>query len=518
MHASLPYPVLADAAQVLSEQLQENLKRLAGLLGPEAARLDRQFRQRLESWQLDPRQSKAICAVTAGSICGLLAGGAAMPRIFEELDYQGRRLAKLDLKPQQVLDALREYDKVLPPALRKLAHGQQDNLQWVREQLQFCTVLILNQAYYQVRETESRTFYELTRRELEAGGPEDLLRGVAEVLREYTSAAAAKIYVQPQLTAARIGEASDDAEAFDPDWGRSFRRIWSVPLAGRSSIEGVLQLGFETDYEWLPREQELLKSAAERCVAAIERARLLEDLAAQRDQIRGLAARMMQVEEAERRRISRELHDEAGQSLLCIRLQLEMLERAVPEACSDHRLRLREVRDLTEHTIVEMRRLIAALSPAVLQQLGLGAALRQLANRLRELTRCRVTLKLGRLHSVPKELAVITYRLIQECCNNIAKHSAARNINISVRTADGRVWLQVEDDGVGFDVEEAFARPGTYGLSGVRERVAVLGGACVVSSARAEDKPSGRTGTQLQIELPLPGRHGKTGRRRPVSP
>src|ERR1700680_5223960 len=91
---------------------------------------------------------------------------------------------------------------------------------------------------------------------------------------------------------------------------------------------------------------------------------------------------MRYVEEMERRRISGELHDEAGQSLLCIRLQMELSEQSLPEK-GEWREKLRDARDLTERTILEMRRLIAALSPAVLEQLGLGAALRQLVKRVR---------------------------------------------------------------------------------------------------------------------------------------
>ncbi len=147
---------------------------------------------------------------------------------------------------------------------------------------------------------------------------------------------------------------------------------------------GVIQFGFSKTYEWLPREVELLSAAAERCVLAAEKARLVRDLAAREGQIRELAGRMLEVEERERRRISSELHDETGQSLLCIRLQLEMLEAATPENCAHLKSGLGEARALTESTIVEIRRLISALSPAVLQQLGLAAALRQLATRLRQ--------------------------------------------------------------------------------------------------------------------------------------
>ena len=168
------------------------------------------------------------------------------------------------------------------------------------------------------------------------------------------------------------------------------RSVWSIPLAAGGRTAGVMQFGFSKPYEWLPREQELLAAAAERCLMAAEKARLMEDLAAREEQIRQLAEHMLHVEEIERRRISRELHDEAGQSLLCIRLQMELLEQALPSEHVEWIGKLREARDLTERTILEMRRLIAALSPAVLEQLGLGAALRQLVNRFRRLHPIRV--------------------------------------------------------------------------------------------------------------------------------
>lgn len=95
-------------------------------------------------------------------------------------------------------------------------------------------------------------------------------------------------------------------------------------------VTGLIQFGFVKPYEWLPREQQLLQAAAERCVLAAEKARLMEDLSERESQVRRLAERMMHVEEAERRRISRELHDQSGQDLLWLRLQIEMPENGVP--------------------------------------------------------------------------------------------------------------------------------------------------------------------------------------------
>ncbi len=175
--------------------------------------------------------------------------------------------------------------------------------------------------------------------------------------------------------------------------------------------------------------------------------------------------------------------------------------------------KLREARDLTERTILEMRRLIAALSPAVLEQLGLGAALRQLVNRFRRLNPIRVKLLLSRLGRLPQHTEIIVYRLVQECFNNIAKHSAASSVNISVSSADGWVRLAVEDNGVGFRVEEALARKDSFGLSGMRERVALLGGRFEIRShPRRRIRQYGRNGTGNGTGWEWIGRSQRTGR------
>jgi signal transduction histidine kinase len=260
----------------------------------------------------------------------------------------------------------------------------------------------------------------------------------------------------------------------------------------------------------------------------------MEDLAAREEQVRRLAEHMLHVEEVERRRISRELHDEAGQSMLCIRLALEMMEQALPPEAEPIRARLVETRDITERTILEVRRLIAALSPAVLEQLGLGAALRQLVTRFRAVHPARVRLHLSRLQNLPKKIELIVYRLVQECCNNIAKHSGASHVNLSAASADGILRLLVEDNGVGFHTEEALQRRDSFGLAGIRERVALLGGKFELESWPAPEivhkdavnkdtvshsvpggkaggkksklriTPKPRRGTRIRIELPVP--------------
>lgn len=527
-------PELADAADVLSDQLRVHLQRLALLLEPHTDKIERKFLNRLRGLGFEPKQRLALSAITPGAAARVLAQGLPALEFIEQVEYNGRRLAKLNLPPSAILEALEEYDRILTPTLQALIPEEDSNFRWVREQLHFCVILTLNNAYYQVREAETQAFYELFRIEMEAANLEDLLRRFTESLVHVCHADAGRLYMlNEDSTQWVVKAASPKPDPFvtcnhpglikklsrprflnggpsngngtagvilDQSWQDRFACCWSIPLAANGRTAGVMQFGFSKSYEWLPREQELLAAAAERCLMAAEKQRLMEDLAQREEQVRRLAEHMLHVEEMERRRISRELHDEAGQSLLCIRLQMELIEQELPETGGEWKVKLREARDLTERTILEMRRLIAALSPAVLEQLGLGAALRQLINRFQRLHACRVRLQISKMGALPQQIEIIAYRLVQECFNNIGKHSAASNVNISLSSADGWLKLAVEDNGVGFRVEEALAKRDSFGMSGMRERVALLGGKFYVESRMEAPK----RGTKISIELPIP--------------
>jgi len=523
-------PELADAADVLSDQLRVHLLRLAVLLEPHADRIERKFMSRLRQLEFDPAQRSALAAITPGAAARILAAGKTALQFIETVEYNGRRLAKLNLPPSAILEALQEYDRILTPALESLAQDDQSNFQWVREQLHFCVTLTLNNAYYQVREAETQSFYELFRIELESRNLQELLRRFLDALVHSCNADAGRLYMlsedgntwilkagSPKMAELAVpnrpglakrlaephymnGDGRKNAAVLDANWHKRYTSCWSIPLAADGRTAGVMQFAFSRPYEWLPREQELLAAAAERCLMAAEKARLMEDLARREEQVRRLAEHMLHVEEMERRRISRELHDEAGQSLLCIRLQLELIEQALPESEREWRGKLGEARDLTERTILEMRRLIAALSPAVLEQLGLAAALRQLINRFQRLQTCRVRLQLSKMRGrLPQQTEVITYRLVQECFNNIGKHAQASQVNISLTSTDGILKLTVEDNGVGFKIEEAQEKRESFGLSGMRERVALLGGNFQVESRTEAPK----RGTKISIDLPI---------------
>jgi two-component system sensor histidine kinase UhpB len=211
-------------------------------------------------------------------------------------------------------------------------------------------------------------------------------------------------------------------------------------------------------------------------------------------EIRHLEAESRHAEEEERRRIGRELHDEAGQSMALLRLQLEMLERGAPE---NLRGPLGEARDLAGRMAVELRRIVAALSPAVLERLGLAAALRHLVGRFEKIHPASVRLRVQGLNGpLPRPVEEVIYRVAQECLQNVARHTRASHVNLCLRAADKRIRLSVADDGAGFCADPAVGKPKSFGLAGMRERAALLGGTLVVGS-----KPG--KGTSVTLELPL---------------
>lgn len=440
-------------------------RHIAGLrsaLRSKAEQLNQQFHSRLRKAGWDAGQIRALLAITpaacaqAGSLTGFL----------KHLDDQGRRLAKLNVPQTALSELLEQFGQHLEPLLG-------GRFAPAREQLQMATRLILNQAYYQVREAESQAFFGLSRAAAEADDLEDLLRRSVGVLAHTMHASSAWLLRLEGPVPAKLAR---PLYAEDPPGSN-----WSFPF-GPST---VLQLNFPVPYRWLPRERALLAAAAARCQEAVERVGMQAE-------IRRLGAEAQRAEEEERRRIGRELHDEAGQSMMVLRLQLEMLERRAP---SGLRPELAQARDLAGRTAVELRRIVAALSPSVLEQLGLDAALRHLVARFRQITPVPVRVTLCR-QRVPRRMEEVIYRVAQECLHNIARHSRAKHVNLCLRAADKKIKLSVADDGAGFRVDAGRGKPMSFGLTGMRQRAALLGGVLAVRSAPG-------AGTRVILELPF---------------
>src|SRR5262249_16877718 len=182
--------------------------------------------------------------------------------------------------------------------------------------------------------------------------------------------------------------------------------------------------------------------------------------------------RTVAAQEAERRRLARELHDETGQALTSILLGLGSLEDTLED--DDARAAVEHVRELVVHTLQSVRQLAVDLRPKVLDDFGLVPALERLTETLAQQTGLRIEFLARIDERLPEEIETALYRIVQEALTNVVKHASARQVSIVLTRNDRMVTALIEDDGRGFD--PSATREGGFGIEGIRERVALLGG------------------------------------------
>ena len=283
-----------------------------------------------------------------------------------------------------------------------------------------------------------------------------------------------------------------DSVLDDPDVDHEAMRLigastglW-VPLLVRGRAIGVLaahdKLG--ADVRFTDTDLRLAETFAARAALAVD---LSERIA--RDSLR----RVVEGQELERRRLARELHDETGQALTSILLGLKALEERSKDPAS--RAATEELRELVVSTLQDVRRLAVELRPSALDDFGLVAALERLAESFAEQTGISVDFQAALAgERLPEEVETALYRIVQESLTNVVKHAQARRVSILLARKDGAVKAVVEDDGQGFDPAEQTDEG--YGLMGMRERLALLGGRLEVESGHDG-------GTTIAAEVPV---------------
>ncbi|MFE1882769.1 HAMP domain-containing sensor histidine kinase [Streptomyces diastatochromogenes] len=201
------------------------------------------------------------------------------------------------------------------------------------------------------------------------------------------------------------------------------------------------------------------------------------------------SARVLLAQEAERRRIAQELHDEVGQSMTAILLALK---RSADEADEPLRGELRQAQEITRGSLDEVRRLVRRLRPGVLEDLGLLSALTSLTTEFATHTGLRLVRRFDNgLPALDQETELVLYRVAQEALTNVARHAEADQVEVSLHHTDGSVVLAVVDDGRGTGV----AREGA-GIRGMRERALLIGATLDVTS-----QP--KAGTKVRLTVPL---------------
>jgi len=216
-----------------------------------------------------------------------------------------------------------------------------------------------------------------------------------------------------------------------------------------------------------------------------------ESLQAQRD-LKQLSKRLVDAEERERRAVSRELHDEVGQSLSALLLNVENLtEMSVEEG--SFRQRLQNIKMLAENCVNEVRNMALLLRPSMLDDLGLIPALEWQGREVSKRTGMLVdTVEENVSDNLPEERKTCVYRIVQEALNNCSKHAHAKNVRVVVRQEPNHLRVSIEDNGKGFEP----SRVRGLGLVGMKERVSQLGGVLEVDSDPVR-------GTRLRVDLPL---------------
>ena len=213
-----------------------------------------------------------------------------------------------------------------------------------------------------------------------------------------------------------------------------------------------------------------------------------------KEQLRQLSQQLVSSQEEERKMLSRELHDEIGQSLTALRIELGNLQRSRSAPGEEFDRHLEETKKLAEHTLRSARSISMGLRPSMLDELGLGPALQWQVREFSRRFNISVRLELhSDLQDLPDQHRTYLYRIVQEGLTNCARHSQAKNIRIVVEDTADEITIMVADDGVGFRVNER-SRAG-LGLLGISERVRELGGRFDIDSA------PGR-GAKLHVALP----------------
>jgi signal transduction histidine kinase len=517
------------AVPPFKESSRELIVEVARALEPYFPDITNHWRDRLiAEFGFDGRTLAALERLTLAAGCSYFCHDD-FPGFEENLQYFGTRLSKLQVNTRSVARSLELYLLSCDPYIAGLFPEREAEAKAALEMLSSVSFVIISGAYFDARTLESQSLLSILDAELAAGDLGILLQKVVDITtRTFQASMGALLLREPEGDALKLSASAGAHLSLPPDFrianGAGFagkiaansepgmildtsveddpftpvvrtraRTLWGVPLKANGHPVGVLVIGFNKPYEWLPTERELMRAIGDRTALAIERARMTDALREREQKIAELSAHLLRVQEEERKRISRELHDETGQALMVIRLYLGMMESATKERAA--RGKIRETVEVVDRTIEGIRRIIAKLSPLVLQELGLASAIRKEAKHLAKTTgvkaRVLIAQHVGRL-APGTEQAI--YRVVQEALHNVAKHAQAHNVTVQVSREDRTVHVVVEDDGVGMQ-PRSVSQTRCYGLAGIKERITVLGGVARVISAKGK-------GTRIEIAVP----------------
>ncbi|MDR3577300.1 MAG: GAF domain-containing sensor histidine kinase [Anaerolineaceae bacterium] len=288
-----------------------------------------------------------------------------------------------------------------------------------------------------------------------------------------------------------------------PNWvwvpcGRHIRCWMGVPLQVKGQVIGLFSIDKGIPNFFTARHAELAKAFAAHAALALNNARMFAQICETQEQLVGLSAQVIAAQEKERQKIAVELHDHAGQALLGLRAELQILKHYVLSDSDQAINQIKYMDGIVFETSRDLRQLAHDLRPPILTEMGLVPALEQYIDEFSRRMKMPATFEFQhdrQLARIPENIELICYRIVQEALTNLAKHAQANKVKITLDLTADQLVLSVIDDGVGFT---PFAKKEVdgFGLIGIRERVTAVGGTLQIFSQ------PGR-GTQITVEIPL---------------
>ena len=273
----------------------------------------------------------------------------------------------------------------------------------------------------------------------------------------------------------------------------------TVPLVSQGETPvGILNLLLPSGRSLDEPDLHVLEALGHEVAVAIQRARLFEIVRDREAMTRELMQRLLSAQEEERRRIAQDLHDHAGQVMTALIIQLShLLSRLDEEDKKALAVELERLRDIAEHGLDEVHKLVYDLRPSILDDHGLGPALRSYADSHLRPAGVDVDLKvIGMRERLPRDIETAAYRIVQEAAANTLRHAGAKHLEIRLDQRKDWLVVMVRDDGKGFDTDETPQLRKSLGLQGMRERAELVGGSLQVLSAAG-------AGTTILARLPF---------------
>lgn len=264
--------------------------------------------------------------------------------------------------------------------------------------------------------------------------------------------------------------------------------------------------GYSTNFVWsLVEEKEASEERARALVKelhtiAIEKAKLYDDLQQSKHQIEGLLSKVIYAQEEERKRIAAEIHDSIAQSLVGALTRVQMCQSMFPNSPKEAQGEMEELKKLIIMNIKEVRQIIFNLRPSTLDDLGLIPTLEHFLKKLEAEEKIKTSMQVEGLEKkLPPMIETAIYRIVQEALTNVRKHSKATKVRLKIRTEEGKLYLDISDNGTGFQPEKSSkhrSEGDTVGIIGMKERVALLGGTLNVDTLKNK-------GSRISIEMPI---------------